>query len=65
MVLNPLEDRYRWRDGLNGATVREGVLRVIQVPKEPLRFNSGPTFRHALEDLMDFIKEHPEVWDKL
>jgi hypothetical protein len=64
-VNGPHTTRYEWRDGLNGATTREGVLRITKVQRLPIRFNSGPTPRHAVLDFARLLEAHPEVWDQL
>jgi hypothetical protein len=59
------EARYKWREGKNGATTREGVLRSVKAKRHPVRFNSGPTKRHAVLDFMALCAEFPEAWERL
>lgn len=63
-----LGDRYDWRGDKHGPWRREtGGLRIMRAKRLPIRqrYNSGPTPRHAVLDLLRLLNEEPLAWPYL
>lgn len=60
-----LGDRYDWRGEKHGPWRRgTGGLQMLRVQRLPIRpqFNTGPTRRAAVLDLIRLLNEEPLAW---
>lgn len=61
-------DRYDWRGEKHGPWRRgTGGLQIVHAKKLPIRsqFNTGPTPRDAVMDLLRLLNEEPLAWPYL